>query len=73
MHLKRQKLLSLWELEDIPACDNGMRLAESFLLNCGEAVDRLGEEEPDDCLAQIRATYMAFVEHGDGCDKCNEV
>lgn len=43
MRLNREKLLSLWELEDMPLCDTGMQLVEAFLVNCGEAVDRFGE------------------------------
>lgn len=73
MPLSREKLLSLWNLEEVPTCDAGMQLAETFLVSCGEALDRFGEEEPEDRLAQINATYMAMVEHGDLCDKCKEV
>jgi hypothetical protein len=40
MRLNREKLLNLWDLEDMPACDAGMQLVESFLMSCGEAVDR---------------------------------
>jgi hypothetical protein len=72
MHLNREKLLSLWDLEDMPECDAGMQLVEAFLVSCGEAVDRFGEEGPEDRLAQITASYMALVDHGNLCDDCNE-
>lgn len=72
MRLNREKLLSLWDLEDMPACDADMQLVEAFLVSCGEAVDRFGEEGPEDRLAQITASYMALVDHGNLCDDCNE-
>jgi hypothetical protein len=72
MHLSREKLLSLWDLEDMPACETGMHLAEAFLLSCGEALDRFGEEEPEGRIAEITASYMAMVDHGDMCDDCKE-
>jgi hypothetical protein len=73
MHIDRNALLALWKLEDIPACDVGMELAKTFLESCGEGVDRLGIEEPADRITEINAAYMALVEHGSTCDKCNEV
>ena len=69
MRLNKEKLLSLWDLEDMPACDAGTKLVEAFLVTCGEAIDRFGEEGPEDRLAQITASYMALVNHG---NKCNE-
>jgi hypothetical protein len=72
MRLDREKLLSLWDLEDMPACDAGMQLVEAFLVSCGEAIDRFGEEGPEDRLAQITESYMRMVDHGNLCDDCNE-
>jgi hypothetical protein len=50
-----------------------MELAKAFLESCDEGVDRLGTEEPADRITQIAASYTAMVEHGSGCEKCNEV
>jgi hypothetical protein len=72
MRLRREQLLSLWELEDMPACEAGMKFIEGFLTTCGEAVDRFGEEEPADRLTQIEAAYMEMVEHADTCADCKE-
>jgi hypothetical protein len=72
MHLSREKLFSLWNLEDMPACDTGMRLAEVFLVSCGEAIRRFGEEDPDNRITEITTSYMAMVDHGNVCDDCNE-
>ena len=68
----RNALLSLWKLDEIPACDKGMELARSFLVCAGEGVDRIGIEEPSDRLTELTAAYMALVEHGAGCEDCNE-
>jgi hypothetical protein len=66
-------LLDFWKLDEIPACNEGMMLAQTFLISCGRAVDCLGVEEPSDRITDLTACYMALVEHGDGCDSCNEV
>jgi hypothetical protein len=72
-HLMDPKaLLDLWKMDEIPACGEGMKPAQGFLISCGRAVDRLGLEAPADHIIQTTAAYMALVEHGDGCDSCNE-
>ena len=72
MRLNREKLLTMWNADDQPACESGMQLAEAFLLNCAEAINRFGEEEPADRITEITASYTAMVEHGDLCDDCKE-
>ena len=66
MSIDRNALLALWKLEDIPACDEGMMLAQVFLESCGEGVNRLGSEEPADRITEIAASDTAMVEHGSG-------
>jgi hypothetical protein len=34
--------------------------------------NRLGKEEPADRISDMSHSYMALVEHGADCDKCNE-
>jgi hypothetical protein len=46
MPIDRERLLSLWNLEDIPVCDEGMKLAKTFLDLAFTAVDRLDEADP---------------------------
>jgi hypothetical protein len=36
--MDRNALLALWKLEDTPACEEGMMLAQVFLESCGEGV-----------------------------------
>ena len=69
----RKELLALWDLENIPACDEGMELAKVFLESCGEGVDRPGSEEPADRITEIASSYTAMVEPGSGRDDGNEV
>jgi hypothetical protein len=71
--IDNKALLALWKLEDMPACEEGMRLAQLFLESCGEGVNKLGTEEPSDRITDMTACYMALVEHGEGCDDCDEV
>jgi len=71
--MDHKKLLALWNTDDFPACPQGMMLAQTYLISCGEAVNRLGTEEPSDRLNDIQACHMALVEHGASCDSCNEV
>jgi hypothetical protein len=49
-----------------------MKYIEDLLVSCGEAVDRLGREEPADRLTEVEAAYMAMIEHVDVCDDCKE-
>jgi hypothetical protein len=43
MPIDREELLSLWKnIEDIPACEEGMDYARAFLEVAGECVDELG-------------------------------
>jgi hypothetical protein len=71
--MDNKTLLSLWNTEDMPACPEGMMLAKAFLISCGEGVNRLGTEEPADRITDLTNCYMALVEHGEGCDDCQEV
>jgi hypothetical protein len=50
MRLNKERLLGLWNLEDMPACDAGTQQVEAFLVSCSEAVDSVGEEGPEDRL-----------------------
>jgi hypothetical protein len=62
----QQSFTCTLKLEEMPACDEGMRLAQAFLISCGEGVNRLGTEEPSDRITDLTACYMALVEHGEG-------
>ena len=46
--MDNKALLALWDHEEMPACPEGMMLAQAFLISCGEGVNRLGIEEPSE-------------------------
>jgi hypothetical protein len=71
MPIDRNALLALWKMEDMPACEAGMKLAYKFLEVCGEGVNRLGIEEPSDRITEIEDAYTALADHGAQCDDCN--
>ncbi|WP_157468280.1 hypothetical protein [Edaphobacter aggregans] len=37
--IDKQAFLSLWKLDELPACDEGMELARRFLLRAGESIN----------------------------------
>jgi hypothetical protein len=47
MPIDPKAMLNLWSLAEIPACDEGMELARSFLVSAGEAVSRVQNEDPE--------------------------
>jgi hypothetical protein len=71
--MDRTALLALWDIEEMPACEEGMMLAQAFLESCGEGVNKLGTEDPSDRITDITDCYTAMVEHGIDCDSCKEV
>jgi hypothetical protein len=72
MPIDRNALLNLWRLEDIPACDEGMQLARSFLISAGEAVSMVDIHDPEHLRMEFNVQYDAFVRHCAECPKCNE-
>jgi hypothetical protein len=73
MPIDRDKILSLWNLEDIPACDEGVILAQTFLEASGECVSNLGLGRTSSTRAGLLSAYNAMVKHTDACEKCNEI
>jgi hypothetical protein len=66
-------LLSEWpNLENIPACDEGMKLAQTFLEAAGECVNRLGIGRTSGTRSVLLSALNAMEMHGDSCKKCNE-
>jgi hypothetical protein len=47
MPIQNDALLSLWDIENMPACDEGMELARRFLEAAGECVSTLGSWEDE--------------------------
>jgi hypothetical protein len=73
MPIQNDALLSLWDMENMPACDEGMDLAKRFLETAGECVSTLGKGRTSTSRNDLLWTYNAMVLHSDKCEKCNEV
>jgi hypothetical protein len=74
MPIETSNLLSVWSnLEDIPACDKGMRFVKAFLEAAGECVNTLGARRTSGSRAALLSALNAMEQHGDRCEKCNEV
>jgi hypothetical protein len=74
MAIDRTQLLALWKLDEIPACDDGMELARTFLERAGDAVDKL--DDPTKIIAVRNALIRAhkgLIDHRANCPNCNEV
>jgi hypothetical protein len=72
MPVQSDALLSLWDMENMPACDEGMELARRFLEAAGECVSTLGRVRTSSSRNDLLWTYNAMVNHSDRCEKCNE-
>jgi hypothetical protein len=70
MSIVSQQLM--WDLENIPACDEGMTLAHKFLDAAGECVNTLGRGRTSGSRAALLSALNAMEMHGDRCGKCNE-
>jgi hypothetical protein len=74
MPIENDNLLALWpNLESIPACDEGTRLAKAFLEAAGECVNNMGRGRTSTTRSNLLAAYNWMIAHGDRCDKCNEI
>jgi hypothetical protein len=68
-----EALLNLWNTDDFPACPEGMELARTFLIGCGQGVTLLGTEDPSDRITEITEAYATMVDHAGLCDDCKGV
>jgi hypothetical protein len=74
MPVENDQLLSHWPyLEKPPVCDDGVKLAETFLIAASECVNRLGIGRTVGTRAALLTALNAMEKHGDRCDKCNEL
>jgi hypothetical protein len=71
--IDKQAFLSLWKLDELPACDEGMDLARRFLLRAGEAVDKLDQSEVIATRNALIRAHKELTAHRSECPKCNEV
>jgi hypothetical protein len=60
-------LMTLYALNDIPACDEGMELAEEFMQSCVRAIATVGS------TSHLNERFADYKRHHSGCEKCKEV
>jgi hypothetical protein len=73
MSAKLARLLEIWELQSMPACDEGMMLADFYVGKCLEGCDIHDEAEALPKRNAIIRAHKVFTEHRAACGKCNEI
>jgi hypothetical protein len=73
MPIDPNALLNLWNLEELPACDEGMEHARAFLTSAGEAVSGIESHDPRLLIRRFVVLFRIYVAHNVTCPKCNEV
>jgi hypothetical protein len=73
MPIQNDTLLSLWDIENMPACEEGMEFVRRFLEAAGECVTTLGRARTSSSRANLLWAYNAMVLHSDGCQNCNRI
>jgi hypothetical protein len=69
-----ESLQSLWpNLESRSVCDEGRKLAQTFLEAAGECVNRVGIGRTSGSRAALLSALNAMELHGDRCVECNEI
>jgi hypothetical protein len=71
--IDKQAFLALWKLDELPTCDVGMKLAGSFLLRAGDAVDKLDQDAVIATRNALIRAHKELVAHRAECPNCNEV
>jgi hypothetical protein len=72
MTIERKQIFTLWPLDEIPFCDEGLDLAGIFMERSFEACNTLDEEDAmPKRNAMIRA-HKELVAHRGPCRKCNQ-
>ena len=66
MTMTTDLLEAIWKIEEIPACDDGMAMANEFLKSCVSALES-GQS------ANFNARFESYIRHRAECEKCNEV
>jgi hypothetical protein len=70
--MTRESLLALLNSEQLSTCDEGMELAQDFLIECGMAVCNLSVSDPEDQRFDFLCKYNALVRHRVSCRECKE-
>ncbi len=71
--MNRDDLLKLWDMSNVPLCDEGLDLAGDFLVSCGQAVDKIDMGNSPVNRHEFNLLFNRLVAHSNTCPKCNEV
>lgn len=71
MTIDRDRILSLFNLHELPLCERGMNLAERYLENCLRSVEQL-DSDGASMHPSIEA-WNILLEHRDHCESCSGV
>jgi hypothetical protein len=67
MPIDADRLLSVWDVRNMPACDEGMELARLFLEAAGRAIG-----SPEHLEFAMMRSWQIYCRHRSACDKCKE-
>jgi hypothetical protein len=67
-----EKMFGMWNIENVPACDEGLKLAADFMAACLRGVEQVGLEQTLTLRGDFHFQYSRFAAHYEGCDKCGE-
>jgi hypothetical protein len=73
MVVDESKATALWNLANVQACDEGMKLASEFMDACQRGVERVGIEQTLNLRGDFHFQYSRFAAHFEGCKKCSEM
>lgn len=67
-----ENICGICDIENVSACDEGLKLAVDFLQSCRHAIERVGLEQTIMLRADFHFQFSRYAAHYEGCDKCNE-
>jgi hypothetical protein len=68
-----EKTFGIRNIENVPACEEGVVLAADFMAACSRAVELVSIEEIFTLRSDFHFKFSKYAAHHEGCDKCNEV
>jgi hypothetical protein len=72
MAVIEEKSIDVWNLDNVQACEEGMKLASEFMDACQRGVERVGIEQTLNLRGDFHFQYSRFAAHFEVCKKCSE-
>jgi hypothetical protein len=73
MAVTEEKMVDVWNLVNVQACDEGLKLASEFMDACQRGVERVGIEQTLNLRGDFHFQYSRFAAHFESCKKCSEM